>query len=128
MTKTKREQLLGDMLMAYTHLCDTISVAGMEAALAVAEAEIRNDAAKECAELVRQHLHRHDIYAEIQARLRPMSDGSFDELFAEKPDSVHMEMLDDGMLWVRLESGDDAQVIWISAKKRGKLEIRTEKS
>lgn len=49
MNKQERETLLGDMLVAYTNISDTISVAGMEAALAVAEAEIRADALESAA-------------------------------------------------------------------------------
>lgn len=58
--------------------------------------------------------------------IRPDHKGNFDEIVARNVDLVHLEMMDDNCLWIRLDKGHDAQVVWIGVRGRSKLHITTE--
>ncbi len=57
-------------------------------------------------------------------RITPYNVGSIheriDEIVVTKPHSIHLEMMDKGVAWMRV--GDD--VFWIEAKKGGQLYVR----
>jgi hypothetical protein len=51
--------------------------------------------------------------------------GAFDELFVRGAD-VHLEMLDDGTLWMHIEAGSHGIMMVFSAEKRGKMFVKLE--
>lgn len=57
--------------------------------------------------------------------LRPDDCGLFDEMVTGPVDMVHLEMMDEGVLWICLYRGEERQVVWAQARKGKQLEVRT---
>lgn len=53
-------------------------------------------------------------------------EGALDEVVAFKPHFVHLEQMDEGLWWLRVDMPDgNAVVVWFSS--RGKIKARAEK-